>query len=143
MCGRAFRQVDQAATGLGLPYAAPFLDDSVIEAALSVRVADRGAPGRYKPVLATAMRGVVPDDLLARSTKGEYTADFYFALRRNRAALAELFNESRLARAGLLDTAALAAGLARPHLPPDVMRALDNTLACEVWLRHAIRPPGG
>ncbi|MEU7229805.1 asparagine synthase-related protein [Streptomyces chrestomyceticus] len=143
MCGRAFRQVDQAATGLGLPYAAPFLDDSVIEAALSVRVADRGAPDRYKPVLATAMRGVVPDDLLARSTKGEYTADFYFALRRNRAALAELFNESRLARAGLLDTAALAAGLARPHLPPDVMRALDNTLACEVWLRHAIRPPGG
>ncbi|OKI02016.1 hypothetical protein A6A06_12985 [Streptomyces sp. CB02923] len=143
VCGRAFRQVDQAAAGLGLPHAAPFLDDSVIEAALSVQVADRGAPDRYKPVLATAMRGVVPDTLLSRTTKGEYTADFYFALRRNRAALADLFNESRLARAGLLDTAALAAGLARPHLPPEVIRALDNTLACEVWLRSAIRPRGG
>ncbi|MFI0262305.1 asparagine synthase-related protein [Streptomyces sp. NPDC017056] len=134
-CGRAFRQVDQVTSGLGLPYAAPFLDDGVIEAALSVRVAERSAPGRYKPVLAEAMRGVVPDLLLARSTKGEYTADFYSALRRNRSALAELFNDSRLAGAGLLDTTALGAGLGRPQLSADVLRALDNTLACEVWLR--------
>ncbi|MFI6642688.1 asparagine synthase-related protein [Streptomyces sp. NPDC050504] len=141
-CGRAFRQVDQAATRLGLPCAAPYLDDGVIEAALSVRVAERSAPDVYKPVLATAMRGLVPDSLLARSTKGEYSADFHFALRHNRDALEELLDGSRLAGAGLLDAKALRAGLRHPHLTPEVMRCLDTTVACEVWLR-GLPGPGG
>ncbi|MEU5427666.1 asparagine synthase-related protein [Streptomyces olivoreticuli] len=142
MCGRGFRQVDQVTSAQGLPYAAPYLDDRVIEAALSVRVAERSARDRYKPVLATAMSGIVPDTVLARSTKGEYSADFHLGLRRNKAALAEIVAESRLARAGLLDAAALRASLRRPELSPDLMRSLDNTLACEMWLRSALGAGG-
>ncbi|MFI0977322.1 asparagine synthase-related protein [Streptomyces sp. NPDC021093] len=141
-CGRAARQVDQVTSGLGLPYAVPYLDDGVIEAALSVRVAERAVPGRYKPVLATAMREIVPDALLARSTKGEYSADFHRGLRHHKAALVELFDDSRLAGAGLLDAARLRESLRRPHLSAHVMRSLENTLACERWLRTAPTPRG-
>ncbi|MEV6672239.1 asparagine synthase-related protein [Streptomyces sp. NPDC051162] len=137
-CGRGFRQVDQVTAAQGLPYAAPYLDDRVIEAALSVRIAERGARDRYKPLLATAMADLVPDTVLARSTKGEYSADFYLGLRRNKAELAEIVTESRLARAGLLDASALRAGLRHPELSPEVMRSLDNTLACEMWLRSVL-----
>ncbi len=139
--GRGVRQFDQVTSPLGLAYAAPYLDDGVLEAALAVRVAERASPGRYKPVLAAAMRGIVPDAVLGRSTKGEFTADFYGGLRRNRAALLGIFDDSRLARAGLLDPAALRTSLLGLHPTPDGLRALDPALGCELWLRTTT--PGG
>ncbi|WP_164737702.1 asparagine synthase-related protein [Streptomyces luteoverticillatus] len=134
-CGRAFRVTEQVTAALGLPSAAPYLDDNVLEAALSVRITERGALDRCKPLLTTAVHPDVPGELLARSTKGEYTADFHQALHRNKAALNRLVDDSHLARAGLVDTAVLRAHLAKPGLPPEAMRALDNTVACEMWLR--------
>ncbi|MEU3352830.1 asparagine synthase-related protein [Streptomyces sp. NPDC037389] len=134
-CGRAFRVTEQVTAALGLPSAAPYLDDDVLEAALSVRITERGALDRCKPLLTTAVRPVVPGKLLARATKGEYTADFHQALRLNKAALHRLLDDSHLARAGLVDTTTLRAHLARPELLPEAMRALDNTVACEMWLR--------
>ncbi|WP_399935025.1 hypothetical protein [Streptomyces kanamyceticus] len=46
-----------------------FLDDTVIEAALTVRLAEQAAVGRYKPLLAT---------------EGENSAESYAGLRRHR-----------------------------------------------------------
>ncbi|MEU7131949.1 asparagine synthase-related protein [Streptomyces sp. NPDC046261] len=133
--GRGVRQLGQVFARLGLEYAAPFLDDAVLESALAVRVAERSAPGRYKPVLAAAMSGIVPDAVLGRSTKGEYSADFHAGLRRNRAALLELFDDSRLARTGLVDAAALRRSLLEVHPTPDALRSLGPTLGSEMWLR--------
>ncbi|MFI9236212.1 asparagine synthase-related protein [Streptomyces sp. NPDC053079] len=132
---RGVRQLGQVFSRLGLDYAAPFLDDGVIEAALAVRVAERSTPGRYKPVLAAAMSGIVPDAVLRRSTKGEYSADFHDALRRNRATLVGLFDDSRLARTGLIDAAALRTSLLGVHPTPDALRPLGPTLGGETWLR--------
>ncbi|MFF4160666.1 asparagine synthase-related protein [Streptomyces sp. NPDC001678] len=134
-CGRAFRVTEQVTAALGLPSAVPYLDDDVLEAALSVRITERGALDRCKPLLTTAVHPDVPGELLARTTKGEYTDDFHQALRRNKAALNRLVDDSHLARAGLVDTATLRAHLAKPELLPEAMRALDNTVACEMWLR--------
>ncbi|GGR70416.1 asparagine synthase [Streptomyces aureoverticillatus] len=133
--GRGLRLLDQVTSPLGLEYAAPFFDDTVIEAALAIRVAERSTPGRYKPVLVEAMRGTVPDAVLHRSTKGEYSTDFHVSLRQNRAALVALFDGSRLARAGLVDEAAFRASLLGVHPTPEALRSLNSSLGAEIWLR--------
>ncbi|MDJ1131434.1 asparagine synthase-related protein [Streptomyces iconiensis] len=121
----------------GVRLAAPFLDDQVLEAALAVRPEERNHPGRYKPLLAEAMDGILPRRIARRTTKGEFSADFHHGLCRYRADLLDLFADSRLARHGLVDAEALRQTLLTPH--PDVAASapLDGTLACEMWL-HAV-----
>ncbi|NJP81207.1 hypothetical protein HCK01_28575 [Streptomyces sp. AA8] len=137
--GRGVRQFDQVTSARGLEYAAPYLDDGVVEAALSVRVGERSEPGRYKPVLAAALHGIVPDPVLGRSAADGFGADpyadLYAGLRHNRARLVGLFEDSLLARAGLVDAAALRASLLGLHPVPGPLRPLDTTLGCELWLR--------
>ncbi|KOU36429.1 asparagine synthase-related protein [Streptomyces sp. WM6378] len=138
--GRGLRQLDQVTSRQGLGLAAPYLDDQVIEAALAIRVAERSTPGRYKPVLAEAVRGIVPDDVLRRNTKGEYSTDFHVSLRHNRSALVEFFDDSWLARAGLIDDAAARAFLLGVHPTPEALRSLSSSLGSEIWLRARSAP---
>ncbi|MGW2367889.1 asparagine synthase-related protein [Streptomyces sp. NPDC001667] len=138
--GAAVRRIDQATTRSGLPQAAPCLDDPVMNAALSVRLPDRAGRSAYKPLLTAAMHDVVPAPLLARTTKGDYSADFYIALARHRAELLELFDGSLLADMGLIDISVLRAALLVPHPTPHIVTHLSQTLACETWLRSLPRP---
>lgn len=133
--GNGIRRIDQATSRLGLTYTAPFLDDAVIEAALSVRPHERMALAPYKPLLTAAMDGIVPAPILNRRTKDEYGAGFHAGLGRHRVELLELFADSELARLGLIDTGVLRSALVGPHPQPDVMGPLSQTLACEIWLR--------
>lgn len=133
--GTTVRRLDQVTSRAGLPQAAPCLDDPVIEVALSVRLRERAHPTAYKPLLTAAMNGIVAAPLLARSTKGDYGADFYAALHRHRGELLEFFDDSLLADRGLINTAALRAALLGPHPTPHVITPLSQTLACETWLR--------
>ncbi|MEV7085333.1 asparagine synthase-related protein [Streptomyces sp. NPDC093085] len=133
--GNAMRQMDQMTTDrLGIGYATPFHDDAVIEAALSVRLDERMVLTGYKPLLTEAMRGTVPAELLARTTKGEAGVDFYGAIRRHRGELLELFDTPALADAGLIDAGRLRAALR--GYPDDTLHTqLLPTLGCEMWLR--------
>ncbi|RKN45043.1 asparagine synthase-related protein [Streptomyces hoynatensis] len=133
--GAGVRWLGQAARRAGLPQAAPCLDDNVLDAALSVRMEDRERPGRYKPLLTAAMEGIVPAPLLTRTTKGDYSADFYASLHRHRGELLEFFGDSLLAGRGLIDAGALRAALLAPHPTPHILSPLLQTLACEAWLR--------
>ncbi|WP_165906287.1 asparagine synthase-related protein [Streptomyces sp. Z26] len=133
--GASVRQANRVNAGCGPPLSAPFLDDHVLDAALSVRLEDRHAPWPRKPLLTTAMRGVVPDELLDRTSRGPSAADLRAGLGRHRAELLDLFDGSELARHGLIDDAALRRALLRPHRDDDTLYGLDATLACETWLR--------
>ncbi|HZB29453.1 MAG TPA: asparagine synthase-related protein [Streptosporangiaceae bacterium] len=135
LCGDTLRRVDRLTSRSGVSWQAPFVDDRVIEAALAVRTADVATPDRYKPALAEAMRGLVPDEILGRSTKSEYSAEIYRSLRRHRAELLELCEDMRLARLGLVDAAALRQALL--VLPPSslTLMPLVTTFACESWVR--------
>jgi asparagine synthase (glutamine-hydrolysing) len=133
--GNALRELNSLRTVHGVSWEAPFLDDRVLEAALSVRIEDRILRGRYKPLLATAMRGVVPSDVLERRSKGEFSAEFYDGLRQNRGRLLELCEESRLARRGLIDPAVLRARLLTPGPLARHLGIFEPTLALEGWLR--------
>jgi asparagine synthase (glutamine-hydrolysing) len=136
---RISRQFGQMAADLGITLVTPYYDDRVVEAGLAVRPQDRVTPWRYKPLIVEAMRGIVPDDSLARQTKANGDCNEEPGLRRHRAQLLELFEDSRLARLGLIDGRALREMLARP-LPPSLQfGALDQTVACETWLRSLER----
>jgi asparagine synthase (glutamine-hydrolysing) len=136
---RIARQLDQMAASVGVTLAAPYYDDRVIEAGLAVRPEERVTPWRYKPLIVEAMRGIVPEESLARQTKANGTCDEDPGLRRHRDELLALWDDSRLGRLGLIDAAALREFCAGP-VPPDLQfGVLYQTVACEVWLR-ALEP---
>ncbi|TDD27625.1 lasso peptide isopeptide bond-forming cyclase [Actinomadura sp. KC06] len=140
MCARIIRQWEQMSARAGLPMSSPFLDDRVIETSLAVRPEERVTPWRYKPLLVAAMRGIVPDECLARSNKAEASMDAADGLRAHQGDLMELWDGSRLARLGLVDAARLRALTARPAAPELREAILYSTIGCEVWLRTLDRP---
>jgi asparagine synthase (glutamine-hydrolysing) len=126
---------------VGLPLAAPFLDDRVVEACLAVRLHERSTPWRFKPLIVEAMRDLVPAAVLHRTTKGDFSADWHTGLRHARVHLAGLLEDLVVVRLGLVDAAALrkvCLGLYPYTLDPV---ALDRTLACEAWLRTLTPAP--
>lgn len=133
--GSTIRQMNLAFARYGVEWSAPYLDDRVIDTTLAIRIEDRAAWGRYKPVLTAAMRGQVPDEILDRRTKGEYSAEEYDGLQRNRQPLLEMCEDLQLSRLGLVDAAPLRAAIS--SLSPDTQQLtpLQTTLACESWLR--------
>lgn len=136
---RVIRQWDRMAARVGLPMASPFLDDRVIEACLAVRPGDRVTPWAYKPVLTAAMSGLVPAACLRRTTKATASMDASNGLRAHRADLQALWEDSRLARLGLVDGAELRRLALRPASPGLSDAILYSTIAAEVWLRGLSR----
>ncbi|WP_431041303.1 asparagine synthase-related protein [Streptomyces sp. P1-3] len=134
---RPLREVDWLAARAGLRLAAPYCDDRVLEAALSVRPEEKYTPWHYKPLLLEAMRGTLPDEILSRQTKAGGVNDLDDALRENRADMLRLWEESQLGGLGLIDAGKLRE-LCRHPLeadPRDLHGALYQSVACEVWLR--------
>jgi asparagine synthase (glutamine-hydrolysing) len=134
---RLVRQDQQVMARAGLTMAAPYLDDRVIEACLSVRLDERSTPWAYKPILVEAMSDLLPSRVLNRTTKTDGSADHQAGLQRNRAELLALFEESHLAEMGMIDANKICSTLRGPYPPNLWPAALWQTLACEIWLRDA------
>ncbi|MGV9315021.1 asparagine synthase-related protein [Streptomyces sp. NPDC003691] len=133
--GRLLRFANTLAEPFGVSFEAPFLDDRVVRAALSVRPADRHSADRHKPVLAAALRGTVPDYVLDRTTKSHFTMDVYEGRRRNLATVRAMFEESRLVARGLVDPSEVRRALTGAMPDPMLMAPLEKTIALEAWLR--------
>ncbi|MFE7137142.1 asparagine synthase-related protein [Streptomyces sp. NPDC057644] len=137
MGARHFQAMEDIGMTIGLPVAAPLYDDRVLEAALAVRLPERISPWRYKPLLVEAMRPVVPNALLARTTKDHMASDEHQGLREHAPELAELWTNSRLAEHGLVDARRLLRLAAEPFSPVLVEHSISSTVAGETWLRTA------
>ncbi|MFD6331144.1 asparagine synthase-related protein [Streptomyces niveus] len=133
--GTAMRRNSRIGARSDVTFHAPYTDDRVLEAVLSVRLADRVAPGLLKPVLARALDGVVPAGILHRTGKDDASPALYAGLRRRRAELLDFAADTHLARLGLIDTAALRRMLIGTHADTRPLMPFDPTLACELWLR--------
>ncbi|MFF7415698.1 albusnodin/ikarugamycin family macrolactam cyclase [Streptomyces lydicus] len=129
-----------AAAEYGIDLIAPYLDNEVIRACLAVPADQRGAPGRYKPLLNAAFTGtgVLPDFVLTRTTKGGFNALAYAGLRENAPVLRDLLGPcSRLAAAGLVTEQPVAWMLQRAAAgQPTAQGSLHLAVAAEVWLRQ-------
>jgi asparagine synthase (glutamine-hydrolysing) len=139
---RNFQVMEEYGLGLGLRVAAPLYADHVIEATLAVRLTDRVDPGRYKPLLAEAVRGAVPAPLLDRTTKDHMAGDTVQGLVRHADELRRLWDPgvSRLAGLGLVDAGRLDALCADPYSPLHTRHSIDSAVACEMWLRATAAP---
>ncbi|WP_042429334.1 lasso peptide isopeptide bond-forming cyclase [Streptacidiphilus anmyonensis] len=121
---------------------APFLDDRVVDAVLRVRPEEHAGPWRFKPLLADAMHGIVPEPVRTRATKGEFGEDVRRGLRTHLPALLDLLGpDSRLAARGLLDPDALRIRLTGPQADNGAVQALESLVGCETWLRSLTPPP--
>ncbi|CAL9362891.1 asparagine synthase-related protein [Streptomyces sp. enrichment culture] len=140
---RVAAEVEEMGARIGVTVASPYYDDRVLQAALAVRPEDRVTPWRYKPLIVEAMRGIVPEESRTRQTKATADCDEAPGLRRHRAALMALWEDSRLARLGLIDAGALREVCARPLDPRLGADVLYQTVACETWLRAVERPVSG
>ncbi len=135
----SYRMLARLYAEAGVELDVPYLDDAVLETVLRVPAHERGGPWRYKPLLADAMRDIVPGEIGARSTKGEFGEDIRRGMRRNLPAILEMFTDSEVAARGLIHLDALRAQLSRPQPDNTTVQALESLLGCESWLRAATR----
>ncbi|MEV6818347.1 albusnodin/ikarugamycin family macrolactam cyclase [Nocardiopsis dassonvillei] len=121
---------------IGVEVALPFFDNQVVAACLSVPAVDRVSVIQTKPLLKAALSEVVPSELYARRTKGDYGACEYHGVRRNATELRALLRESRLGDLGIIRPHLVLAELERAiggeHA---AMAGINQVIAAEVWLR--------
>jgi len=121
--------------GTGINAHAPFLDNAVVRACMSIPVHQRQSTTAQKPLLGAALRGLVPDFLLQRSTKGAYDGNAYAGIRRNAAQLHCMLRDSQLVRAGIIDRAAVRRDLDRLIVgAPGQLASLETLVTTELWL---------
>jgi len=140
--GRTAHTDTQIAHTYGINLHNPYCDGQVISAALAVPAWERSSARQYKPLLAAALRQVIPPALAARTTKGVFEADHHRGLRTHLSHILALM-DGELAAQGLIKVAALrhtvrqaAAGL------PTHFGFLETTLACAAWLQALqVAPP--
>lgn len=126
----------------GLPAHAPFLDNNVVRACLSVPPHELQSTSVQKPLLGAALRGLVPEYLLRRRTKGAYDSNAYAGVRRNAVTLRVLLENSSLARDGLLDLSPARAELGRIVAgAPGRLASLEALITTELWLNAAATRP--
>jgi asparagine synthase (glutamine-hydrolysing) len=140
--GRSARADIQLAERHNIGLHNPFVDSRVIDAAVSVPLAERPGPASYKPILREALADLFPARLVARHTRGSFTADYYQGMRASLPALHDLA-DGTLAKMGLVDPRTLrqtltaaAAGL------PVAFATVEPVIAAEVWLRALHSAPG-
>lgn len=133
---RTQQVVRAAAAETGVAVHAPFLDTAVVRACLALPARHRADLTVAKPLLRAALTGLVPDAVLARRTKGDYTRDAYQGVRRAAPQLRRLLSESVAADHGLIEPGPVRAALegAVSGLPTP-WGPLNQVLAVETWLR--------
>lgn len=135
--GPHYRQLSRLFAAAGLRLQLPYFDDRVIEAGLAVRLHERTTPWRYKPLLVEAMRGILPEAITARTTKGVFNEDVRLGLRQHLPEILDFFADSAIATRELINPELLRRQLLRPQVDNAAVIALEDLLGCERWLRAA------
>jgi asparagine synthase (glutamine-hydrolysing) len=85
------------------------------------------------------MAGLVPDQVFARRTKGNYSGEDYRGVRLSVAELTARVTGSRLADLGVIEPAAVIASLDRVRAgAPIPVPALNRLLGADLWLEGRV-----
>lgn len=129
------------ATPLGIAIAHPFLDCRVISLGLGIQQTIQHTttpdPDRVKPVLAEAMRGILPDKILNRTWKGHFNEVYYLGLAKNAQYLEEMIEKSSVEELGIFHKAQLIQAIEEASLGIANVRQLlhlNNALCLIRWL---------
>jgi asparagine synthase (glutamine-hydrolysing) len=91
----------------GMVLTHPFLDPRVLCLGLGIQSRVRPQPGAQKPILAAALRGILPACILDRPRKGHFNEVYYVGLSRNLPYLEALVQQAPIDDLGLFDRSAL------------------------------------
>lgn len=120
----------------------PFLDAHVVDTVLRTPLDQRPPVHAYKPVLARAMKDLLPPQVAARTAKGSFNADHYAGMRANLPHLLDL-TDGRLAGLGLVEPRRLRGHLAQAAAGiPMSLATVEQMLSTEAWLHSMDRDPG-
>ncbi|MCM2430459.1 albusnodin/ikarugamycin family macrolactam cyclase [Streptomyces sp. RKAG337] len=115
---------------------APFLDNDVVRACTGLPSYRRADPRTVKPLLGAALAGLVPEPVLTRRGKGNYTAEDYQGARLHAQEIRSVLTGSRLADLGIIDPRAVVGSLDRVLMGIRApLAALNRLLSAELWLR--------
>lgn len=133
--GEAFSSLAAVPNGIALCH--PFLDTRVLRFGLGMQARLTPLPRPVKPVLAEAMRGVLPEQIRNRRDKRSFNEVYYLGLRRNLPALRAMIALAPIDGFGLIDKTILMQTLEEGALGAvDAYRLtrLDVTLSLISWL---------
>jgi asparagine synthase (glutamine-hydrolysing) len=125
------------AAPLGIVIAHPFLDVRLLCLGLGIQMRLKPEPGRMKPILAEATRGLLPDTIRNRRRKGYFNEIYYLGLARNLQSLKEMIQRAPIDDLGMLDKDTLTqylhpAALGGAHVRS--LHRLNLTLSLIKWL---------
>jgi asparagine synthase (glutamine-hydrolysing) len=115
----------------------PFLDARLLRFGLGMQTRLQAEPGRMKPVLAEAMRDVLPENIRNRRRKGHFNEVYYLGLARNLHKLELMIQEAPIEELGIIDKEVLTRCLQEAALWGVGVRPLHRlnlTLSLIKWL---------
>lgn len=127
--------LDERARQFGIWPQAPFLDNDVIRACLMLPAYQRADAGARKPLLGMALSGLVPEEVFARRTKGNYTGEDYRGVRLAAGELTARVSRMQLAESGVIDPEPVRASVRRAAAGlPAPFPALNRLLGADLWM---------
>jgi asparagine synthase (glutamine-hydrolysing) len=135
------RYEDRNSMAFGIEARVPFLDHRLVEAALRLPDRLKIRDGRRKVALVEAMRGIVPDSVLARRDKIQFETPQARWLRETAAAWRPLALDPRAETEGYVRRGAVSAALEAVGAGAGDHRALWRMLNLELWLRRVAGDP--
>ena len=121
---------------LGLHVSHPFRDPRVMRFGLGARLAIRPDPGQQKPLLSSAMAGIMPESILRRRAKTHFNAVYFKGLSRNLPMLETLASDPANDPLGMFDLEELRRCIHRAALGVvniNGMVGLNNALSMLRW----------
>jgi asparagine synthase (glutamine-hydrolysing) len=121
----------------GLNTSHPFRDPRLVCFTLGLPFAVRAEPGKRKPLLQEALRGVLPEPIRTRREKCGFDNIYGLGLAKNLPRLKRMVRTSAIADLGILDPEQLLAAMQQAALGRGDVQAreqIDRTLALIAWL---------
>ncbi len=117
----------------------PYLDQNLVEFLLDVPFEQLFRSGTRRSLMRRALAGIVPQEILARSTKASVSRCYSLSLRKHWGTVAAAFRSSLSAQLGYVDEAEINQALESMrigNMPPYFIRLL-KIVSLELWLRDA------
>ena len=132
--GAVIRSVAQV-FGDRIRWESPFVDDAVLTARLQMVDGIAGPEGIVKPLLAQAMKEIVPARYFLRRDKGEYSSDLYREFAKHRGEIKRFFSESILVEMGLVEIDTIDTLVDRGTQNNLELFDLERAIEVERWIR--------
>lgn len=134
---RTLHEINRMFAPNAIEFRSPYLDAEVMRCALAAPISTRYQNGLHKALLCRALRGIMPDPLFRRPTKGDHSRSLYLAWERSKDALLAALAGGALDEAGLIDVPRIRRMASMPMPDITVLFAMQRLAAVERWLTHA------